>query len=199
MKRLLCLFVFGLIVSSGFWLLAPNDSHHAEYKELNSETDSKSNVSGINPYSAKQKRNLVQKELWFVKNNLPHKMTLQSADSELVLDHQNEGTEVLEKMQDVDCYVQEELFFEELMPFQIIRHIQAETATYYYQQEKLLGNNVKIWRYTIPGHELTQSQDQKSLMMSGTANSIEFAWVENNFRFSAKQFKAALHNDESAK
>ena len=67
----------------------------------------------------------------------------------------------------------------ELIPMQHIRYLEAATATYEYKTGQLIANQVKISRYTIPGHtippflkvSLTHYQPQ----MSGVAQGIEFS------------------------
>lgn len=129
-----------------FWqwgLFTPHQDHMNEYQALLIHIDPSATAEVV-PYSAKQQREHVVKEIWSFKNNTPLKMSLRSARSELVLDHHDEITEVVEYMQHVECCLQEER--QDDGQDQIIDHMDAESATYHYQQEKLAAKKVRISR-----------------------------------------------------
>lgn len=167
----------------------PHQVHRKEYHALLVHLDPENDEA--TPYSAKQQRTRVQKEIWFLKKGQPLKFCIQSAKSELILDHHDELTEVVEHMHDVKCFQQEELGDGN----QTIRYMEAETADYYYQQEKLVAKNVKVLRYTLPGHELLLTLEGYKPLMKGHAESIEFIWKGNELRFSAEKLKATVQND----
>lgn len=86
-----------------------NDSDKQEYLELIAQSDPNKAVQAI-PYTAKQDHKKVQKEIWYVKDGLRLQVHISSADAALILDRDDEKTEVIEQMQDVLCTIQEELY-----------------------------------------------------------------------------------------
>lgn len=62
-------------------------------------------------YTASQERTGVQKDILYLKGNDRLQMRLISSNALLVLDHHLESTELIENMQDVKCYMQEELYY----------------------------------------------------------------------------------------
>jgi hypothetical protein len=79
-----------------------------------------------------------------------------------------------------------------IKPMQIIRYIEAEEASYYYQSGKFVADQVKIFRYEVPGHTLIEPMKNNDLIMKGTAQSIEFSIMDKEINFKANQFKASF-------
>ncbi|MBA3957616.1 MAG: hypothetical protein H0X51_04370 [Parachlamydiaceae bacterium] len=82
-----------------------------EYWERMKQADPRHAESSQPPYTAKQNHQSVHKDIWFNHADQRLQMRLYSADTELVLEHHDNLTEIIEQMQDVTCYMQEELFY----------------------------------------------------------------------------------------
>lgn len=199
-----------------------NDQHVQIYKNLMSESNPSLSGQTLTSYNAKQKRENSHKHLWLASEQGPLQHCIRSNESELELDRREESTQLIEHMRNVQCYMQEELYYlsadgEEiakdsegyfvfkntdtrilndattLKPMQIIRHMQADSASYFYKNDKLVANHVTISRFVVPGHELVVSLDNGTPLMSGIAESMECTLDGGDPQFHATQFKAILH------
>lgn len=92
-------------------LFSVNSSDEKAYRKLVESANPVNSDAKISPYTARQQRRGVQKDVLFTQGNDRLQMRLTSSDSVLVLDHQDNGTEILEKMQEVKCFMQEELYY----------------------------------------------------------------------------------------
>lgn len=206
-------------------LLSFSEEDIQEYKTLRANTDP--NYTSKNaPYTATQQHSQAHKDIWFMDNGQRLHLLLRSADTELILSHDDQETEVVENMINMTCFMQEELYYElpdgrevlrqpdgqfvlrhaknaketseldikNLKPMQVIRYMQADKASYFYQAERLEAENVKISRYIAPSHILINSLDGLTPLLKGVARSIEFSLANREIKFTAHQFKALLHS-----
>ena len=169
-----------------------------------------------------QQRQLVAKDIWFTREETPLQLHLRSASSELVFEHNGSRSEIVEKMTDVTCYVQEELFYllgddqevfrnaqgklvlrnsletevsegnSQLNPVQRIRYIEADHATYYVSAGLLVANEVHLSQYVLPGHKLVLSVEGKTPIMKGRAESLEISLLSKGLTFNAKKMTATF-------
>lgn len=84
------------------------------------------------------------------------------------------------------------------VPMQTIRFLEARFAKYAYQRSHLVAEDVKIARYCLPGHQLSESQNGAKMIMSGVADTVEFSLNETDFRINAKKFKATMPDLETS-
>lgn len=214
-----------------FFLFYPTDKDYLEYRALVSKANPTNSNVPTTPYKATQRRKNTQKDVMFIQGSDQLHLSLNSLEADVILDHRNESTELIEKMRGVTCLMQEELFyilpdgrevikhangklllrqgdfdrpsswinpaFVELKPMQRIRYLEAEAATYYYKSEQLVAEQVKIFRYTMPGHKIPTSFLNKKLEMKGVARSVQFSLSGGELNFKARNFKASFYNPES--
>lgn len=81
-----------------------------------------------------------------------------------------------------------------LIPMQEIRFIRAKKALYDYNDNQFLANDVYIYHYTVPGHELVEELDDFAPLMSGRADAVEFSLMGHSPHFQARHFKAIFHS-----
>jgi hypothetical protein len=96
--------VYGLLFS-----FTPGDK--GEYWKVMANADPAHSEAPSTPYIAKQQHRQTHKDIWYNQKGQRLHMSLHSADAELVLDHHDNTTEVVEHMYDVKCYMQEELYY----------------------------------------------------------------------------------------
>lgn len=220
---LLVLFGFGV-----FYLFNVSQKDYNAYRELVASANPVNSEAKVPPYTAKQKRKGVQKDILFTQGNDRLQLRVNSNEAVLVLDHQGESTEILEKMQDVKCLMQEELFYKlpdgrealkhsngrllirgsdgkdpsnwtnpethGVIPMQHMRFLEAESATYYYKSDRFVANQVKVTRFTVPGHQLIQNIEGLKPTMKGLAKSVEFSLADKELNFKAYQLKATFYS-----
>jgi len=109
-----CLSISILVVMTSWLFLnlfSPHESHQIEYRNLMAATDPTQNENKLQPYTATQQHRQTRKDFFFIQKGQRLQMQLISGDSELILDHHDEATEIVEKMRDVVCVMQEELYY----------------------------------------------------------------------------------------
>lgn len=224
----LTLFFFSALVPIAIggmtWMLtrvSPNEVQ--AYHRLTKQLDNKAQQT--TPYSSKQDRLKVQKDVLFTQGQDRLQLRLRAADSQLVLDH-DQSTEIVEHMHEVIGIMQEQLYWllpdgreatmqsngrllvrnanpgegaswfskdlKGLIPMQIIRYLEADTASYHYKKDLFVADNVRISSYAVPGHELVETMDPKKTLMKGTAKAVEFSLSGKDLNFKAHQLKATL-------
>jgi hypothetical protein len=84
---------------------------YAFYNDLMVSAGIKKSDIKTSPYQVKQQRTRVQKDILFAENESRLQLRLLADDSQMVLDHNDGQTAVIEQMNKVVCYMQEELYF----------------------------------------------------------------------------------------
>ncbi len=222
---LLNVLLFSAAIFGVAWMLtSPTPAQQRKYSKLMAHADNAKTGTTTAPYKAKQERIGILKEVVF--SDGPHrlKLRLKASDALLVLDHRAEDqTEIVENMNHVVCYMQEELFYvlpdgrevieqrngkfllrnanpqdpasyiakgdPGLKPMQIMRYMEADTASYFYRTDRFVADNVQITRYLIPGHLLATSFDKAKVLMKGVASTVEFS-LDGQVNFKASKLKA---------
>lgn len=170
---LLCIAVCLCLIS----LFTVSAKDEKAYRKLvESANPINSNIKAV-PYTAQQQRKGVQKDILFSQGADRLQIQLSSSDSVLVLDRQENKMEIVEKMQNVRCVMQEELYYSppDLKPMQHLRCIEADHATYHYKNDHIMAEDVTISRYSVPGHTLVTSFDGLKPEMRGKAKNVEYA------------------------
>ncbi|MBA3816657.1 MAG: hypothetical protein H0X29_09115 [Parachlamydiaceae bacterium] len=101
-----CILFVGVVAFLWMKLANFDSSSEAAYHKLMQSQDDLGNN-----YTSRQRREGVEKDFFFSENGQRLQMRLQSARTELALDHHDDQTEVVEQMHDVVCCIQEELFY----------------------------------------------------------------------------------------
>ena len=203
------LFIFGIgLAFFVFSLVTYHEEDSRLYQQL-IESEDPNHLNDASPYKAKQQRQAIQKDIFFTQKEERLQLRLISAEAELILDHHDDETEIIEQMHDVKCYMQEELFYvlpdgrktqaadaEGVKAMQIIRYLEAEAASYHYKSEKFKAENVKISRYAVQGHQLEDFNQAAKLIMDGLAKKVEFSLSGKDLNFKAHQLKAKFDPSE---
>ena len=139
-------------------------------------------------YPTKQTRSGVQKDLWMAddKECLHHRMM--SPRSILTAYPKGENFELVEEMQGMKCYLQEEV--ENGM--QQIRFIESESGTYRYSNQYFDAHQVFLALFRVPGSTLETTLDLNSAFLKGVAEDVSLSFSENSPNFHAEKFKAHI-------
>jgi hypothetical protein len=185
----------GLAMAFCLGVLRPESIHH--YKRLMTLSNKESVNSPKQDYTAKQSRVNVQKNVSFVDHGRVLEMRLQAGKSDLMFDHQAEKTQIVEKMENVVCLMQEELYeLPDHTPMQTIRSIHAKTASYYYKDDHFVADQVNYARYTFPGLTLPKNVDSGKPLMRGVAKAVEFSLDGKEMNFKAHELKATFQKGD---
>lgn len=207
-----------------------SDADRHEYKKL-MQVSNPTIVedSTKTPYTARQKRAGIQKDVFFNQGNHRLHLRILSEHAELVLDQREEATEIVEHMHGVKCLMQEDVYYllpdgreadlfadtdllvsrggegtespskmpllgSHAKPMQVIRYLEAETASYFYKSDRFVAENVLVARYVVPGHLLVESIEGMKPVMMGSATSAAFSLAGKNPDFKARRLKAKLYS-----
>jgi hypothetical protein len=144
-------------------------------------------------YHAQQKRFNVNKQIIFNQAGNRLQMRLRSLTSELIAHYEDNQMEMMERLQHVQCTMQEEFLAAPAeSPKQLIRYMEADSATYHYKTEELIADHVKLFRYLMPGHQFISSFEKTQPLMQGTAEQIQFCFGDQNTQFKARGFQAII-------
>ncbi len=202
--------VLVLTCGSLFYLFHATPQDHQEYRQLVAEAHPVNLNEAVAPYTAQQQRKGILKNLLFTRQGSQRlQINLHSQEAMVVVDHQTSATELIEKMNQVDCLMQEELFYvlpdgreavrqsngnllirgedpdhidawvnsddPSIFPMQHIRYFEADAASYYYKTDRFVADDVKIFRFTLPGHELRAPSSELKPEMTLIAKRLEFS------------------------
>ncbi|MFN4174774.1 MAG: hypothetical protein ACK4HV_06700 [Parachlamydiaceae bacterium] len=138
----------------------------------------------------KQQKNGVIKELWVMKEGIPHHIRLESDAAELTVERKEMRSNISEKMNNLVCAVQEKVSPEE--NWQMIEVIEADYAIYFYRTDSFKADQVTIKRYKIPGIELPNTFDGINPVMKGFARQVEFKILADGLDLKASNITAEL-------
>lgn len=221
------LFILPLATFGIFQQMSQISSRDVEtYRTLTVDAASEKGASQSAPYQAKQKRVKVQKDVMYYQGESRLHICLKAKEAQMVLDRQEESSELVEHMNGVTCSMQEEVFYElpdgreavmhsdgrlllknanpendesfvafdlaQAKPMQIIRFMEADKASYFYQFDLFKASDVTITRFVAPGHQLQESWKDKKIMMKGVADSVHFSLNGKDLNFKATKLKATM-------
>jgi hypothetical protein len=83
-----------------------------------------------------------------------------------------------------------------LKPMQMVRSFEADRATYFYQDNHLVGDKVRVARYVVPGHAFIEDLKGFKPYMTGVAQSAVLNMASRTPQFKALHLKAAFYQME---
>lgn len=203
----IALFFAGLTITYFSFFLY--DDHAQEtYRKLMQQADPKSHQLEAQ-YKASQQHHQVRKEIYFTQNESRLQLLLLSANAELVLESLEGKIEMVEQMQDVNCFMQEKTYYilpdgREVTndnefngkPMQVVRYLKAKKAVYNYSSNNLKAQDVNIYQFVIPGHVLVENTNGLHPIMSGKAEMAQIFFDSEGMHFKAKNVKATFSKEQ---
>lgn len=184
------LFVFALAICL---LLFPTDFSAFKkirlFKEKVSTPDRKE-------YPTRQMRKKVSKDLWIAGEKgerLHHRF--ESPTSILIAYPRGNSIELIEKMEKMKCYLQEEIDRGN-PPRQQIRFIESEEGTYTFATQHFDASKVFIALFHLPGTTLPTEVDLNQAYLKGIAYRASLSFSEKTPHFTAEKLKAKIHTDK---
>ncbi len=80
----------------------------------------------------------------------------------------------------------------EASPYQLVRYFEADVATYQYSSQCLNAEDVKLWKYKLPGHSLPSEGISGPSLMAGVAERVEFLLKNESMNFTAYQWRMSF-------
>lgn len=142
-------------------------------------------------YPVRQTRSGVQKDLWMAdeKTRLHHQMV--SPRSVLTAFPKGNNFELVEEMQGMKCYLQENVEKDGRV-MQQIRFIESESGTYHFSSQHFTAHEVFLALFRLPGSALETRLDFSEAFLKGVAQEVSLSFADNSPDFHAKKFKAQI-------
>lgn len=181
------IFILGLFLALVLHILQISSSDQKEYKKLMDVSNSKTTLKNDSDYTAKQLKSGTAKTLLLTQGNDRKVGSLACESSILYFAKEKQTSELIEEMKGVHLIYQEELVPEG----QITLHLEAENATYFYSQEKLMAEKVQFARFRIPSHVFSTQEPSVAPFFKGTADRIAIGFGSIQPTMQATNLKAA--------
>ncbi|MCP5469058.1 MAG: hypothetical protein H7A36_00940 [Chlamydiales bacterium] len=136
-----------------------------------------------------QARDGVSKQVWSLD---AHYCAIESRHSELFFFTDRGEVDVIEELEDVECLVQECLYYKEGAPMQTVRFLRAKEASYNYFAELFEATGVKMWTYELPGHEPPKSVGGLEPTLVGRAERVDLKLKGRAFDLNAHHFQGTM-------
>lgn len=165
----------------------------------------------------------LQKDLYFNRHAGTEQFRLKSGEARVMLVARGSHHHVVEHLEQVCCWYQEELFYRfadgstlstqeplggalapvavafHAQPRQRLLYLEADLAVYNYQLQNFIAKDARLWRYELPGHQLEEQVDKAHALFSGVADQVDISFGDHGILFQAGGFKAILSPTESQK
>ena len=163
--------------------------HVVKQTESHSRLGQRDDFSPTSPCPTKQIRTDVQKDLWIFNEGFRLHHRMESPRSILTIYPKGDRCELVEEMQDMKCYLQENVQMEG-RSMQQIRFIASASGTYYYSNQYFDAHQVFLALFRIPGNRLETELDFNEAFLKGVAQDVLLSFAEAPPHFQAKKFKA---------
>lgn len=183
------LFIFGFALFFHIFMISSQDKEG--YEKLHEPPETASF------FSAKQSREGVVKTLILSQGEERKLGILKARSSQLVYEKEKGKTGLVEDMEDAELIYQEELLPEKK---QLVMKLNAKSAKYDYQREKLIAKDAILTRYEAPGHQFPE--ELKDPYFEGTAEQAALEFKKNPYmkayKLKASQSPASFFVDEAS-
>ncbi len=132
------------------------------------------------------------KDLWVNKNGKRFHYHLESPISRIILKHEEDGTEIIEEMEDMRLWIQDRIVTSP-RPLQEIRFIQSPLSTFHFSNQELKTQKSFIALYTTPGKDLSLHLKPELVSLRGRADTFDISVDNDGVKFSAKGFTAQIN------
>ncbi len=165
----------------------------------------------------------LQKDIYLNRSAWPEQFRLKSRDARILLVARGSHHHVVEHLEQVCCWYQEDLFYRfadgstfsirdplgsslipvaaalHAEPRQRLLYLEADLAVYNYQLQNFIAKDARLWRYELSGHQLDENVDKQRSLFSGVADQVDITFGERGVLFQADGFKASLNQSGSNK
>lgn len=137
--------------------------------------------------ATEQKRIGVRKDIWFSEGEDRLHYRINAPRSLLMAIPKQNGYEVIEKMEGIECLLQESFSRDG----QQLRYFKANEGIYRYANHEFLASSVLVSLFTAGGHDLPD-QPSAETYMKGLAKQVSLSLGEAHPNFRAEEFKAHI-------
>jgi len=183
--------IAALVAAAYFFNVRIGTGDPIAYRTLCKEKKAFHSFNALERRPAIQFREKVQKDIWFADGEERLHFLLKSRHSELTLIQRKDKVEAIEKLQQVDCWIQDEV--DRAASIQQVRKITADEGIYYFPAHRFLAHSVQLGFFRLQGIELPKETPvQEKPFFYGTASEVRFAANDHLPTFTAYQLRAKL-------
>jgi hypothetical protein len=140
-----------------------------------------------------QNRSGVRKDLWLSQQDRTRlHYRIDSKSSVLTLLPIDDKLDIIENLQQIQCWMQDKLYAQGNVAMQQMRFFEADQGIYQYSTQKFAANSVALSLFRLPGIQLPVSIDPSTAFLRGIAQDVSFSIAGKTTQFQAQRFKATL-------
>ena len=148
--------------------------------------------------SATQERRGVRKDIWFAQEDGTRLQYRIESDASLLTLVQDRGKfDMVENLQNIQCWMQEKIFTSGNSSMQQLRYLKADGGVYSLGKQQFEAHSVALSLFKLPGHTLVMPTNRKGAFLRGTAEDVSFAVSGKSPQFQAHNFTASLKQEDS--
>jgi len=187
--------IFSLISSVFFIIIfifftSVNDNDYKNYeKTINKKNKLEASSNIIE--KTYQKRVDVEKNIWIPKKNDRTVIKMTSPFSELYLGNRKNKIELIEKLKDIKCYVQENTNDNSQ-----VKLFTSEEGIYFFPKHQFSSDKIKIYFFSLKQNEPFNDIPLSRAFFNADAKDFSFLISQNQYYMNAKSFKANLHSSK---
>ncbi len=180
-------------VTVGLLVVSSDSDDQVQYRALIESSKSSAEEGSIQKaLASQQRREGMQKSIWYTKGNERLKMFMLSEAATLRVRKQSGTSGVVEEMEQLRCWVQEKLLPQSKE--QLVRYFEAQTATYSYDHSTLNTDEIRIIAFRAPGDLLPAQAKENSISIRGVADKAKLHLAGDSFEMEAEHLHASFFN-----
>jgi len=183
--------IVGIIAGWLFFTLHVSQNDRKRFRELQQKGHAIAEASQSR--STQQNRAGVRKDFWIMQEDgVRLHDRIESASSTLTLTPVDDHMDIIEKLYQIRCSMQDKITLQEGQISQQVRYFNADTGLYQYSLGRFTAETVSLALYRLPGKDLPTTFAKKSPYLKGVAKDVSFAIGGKTSQFQAKHFKASF-------
>jgi hypothetical protein len=156
-------------------------------------------VKATRAQHTEQHRGGVRKDLWLSQQDRTRlHYRIDSKSSILTLLPIDDKVDIIENLQQIQCWMQDKLYTQGSTVMQQMRFFEADHGIYQYSSQRFAASTVALSLFRFPGTQLPTSVDPKTAFLRGIAQDVSFSVAGKATQFQAQRFKASLHSQQEA-
>ncbi|MBF8263970.1 MAG: hypothetical protein HW387_1635 [Parachlamydiales bacterium] len=195
---------FCLTIAIAYWNhVRLRHSDRTAYRHFVHENSTQRARHALENHPATQNREKVQKDFWIIQNHQRQHLRVQSEHSELIIHERKGKLEAVEKLRNLECWLQEgvcdepsilqkPIFGSTHFALQQVRHLTADEGIYFYPSHHFLAQIVHLQFFRLPGRDLPLQIDSGLAFFSGTATEASFSACGKSPTFTAQHLHASF-------
>lgn len=187
--------IVGVITGWIFLTLHVSQNDKKQFREL--QQKGQSIAAASQNKSTHQNRAAVRKDFWIAQEDGSRLHDrIESASSTLTLTPVKDHVDIIEKLYQIQCSMQDKITLQGGQTSQQVRYFNADTGLYQYSLNRFTAQAVSLALYRLPGKDLPTTFTKHKPYLKGVAHDVSFAIAGKASQFQAKHFKASFAGEK---